>query len=294
MYDTHAHLDLFLHQNGFWPNLREEEPVELLSPENHNLEDYAINFGLQEQNFIDKHIENHDWIVQPTVSSFNFLQSWKLIANPKIYLLLGSHPEIVQKNFDLKNYLNFQNLVIEFIKSKPELKTRLIGIGECGLDYFYSQEPKIIQTQKDLFESQIKLAIKLNLPLIIHCRDAFEDLFAILNSYSEIHGKFLIHCFTGNTDDAERIIKLQGKMAIGGILTFNSAKSLNEAVEKNDFNNFVVETDLPFLAPHPFRGKTCEPKMIEHSLRKFALLKNMSYESALENSKLNAEKFFKI
>jgi TatD DNase family protein len=294
MYDTHAHLDLFLHQNGFWPNLREEEPVELLSVENHNLEDYAINFGIEEQSFLEQHIQNHDWIIQPTVSSFNFLQSWKLIANPKIYLLLGSHPEIVQKDFDLAHYLNFQNLVIEFINSKPELKTKLVGIGECGLDYFYSHEPNIIQTQKDLFESQIKLAIQLNLPLIIHCREAFEDLFVILKKYPEIHGKFLIHCFTGNANDAEQIIKLQGKMAIGGIVTFNSAKNLSEAVEKNDINNFVVETDLPFLAPNPFRGKICEPMMVEHSLRKLADLQNMSYKLALETSKFNAEKFFNI
>jgi TatD DNase family protein len=294
MYDTHAHLDLFLHKNGFWPNLREEEPVELLSLENHNLEDYAINFGIQEQSFIEEHIEKHDWIIQPTVSTFNFLQCWKLSANPKIYLLLGSHPEIVQKDFDLQNYLNFQNLAIEFIKSKPELKNKLIGIGECGLDYFYSQEPNIIQTQKDLFESQIQLAIQLNLPLIIHCREAFEDLFVILKKYPEIHGKFLIHCFTGNSDDAKQIIWLKGKMAIGGIVTFNSAKDLNEAVEKNEIDNFVAETDLPFLAPNPFRGKICEPKMVEHSLRKLAELQNISYELALETSKLNAEKFFKI
>ena len=298
LFDTHAHLDLLLKHQGFWPKLREDdlldEDSKLENKAAGNFEKYALDYSEEVKIYLDKQLQNHKWVIQPTVSSFNFLQSCPLLSNNKIWILLGTHPEIVQPNFDLNQYLSFQEKVVDFILSKPEIKRKLVGIGECGLDYFYSQEEAIISTQKLLFKKQIELAIKLDLPLIIHCRDAFNDLFQILEEYPAIHGKFLIHCFTGNLEQAKQVVKLGGKMAVGGILTYNSAKQLQEAVTEIDLQNWTLETDLPFLAPSPFRGKTCLPEMITLSLEQLAKLKNIDLKEALIQTKQTAEKFFNI
>ncbi len=297
LYDTHAHLDMLLKNEGFWPKLREddEQLIEISQTINPNyFEDLGLNYSPEVNIYLEEKLTKHSWVIQPTVSTFNFLQSQNLILNSKIFMLLGSHPEIVQPNFKLKNYLDFQETAVQYIQARPNLQAKLVGVGECGLDYFYSQDVEIIATQKALFRSQIQLAIKLNLPLIIHCRNAFSDLFEILSEYPAIHNNFLIHCFTGTIDEAKSVVKLGGKMAVGGILTFNSAKQLQEAVSGLDLEHFMLETDLPFLAPNPFRGKTCVPEMIELSMQKLAELKDESVENVLENTKLNAQKFFKI
>lgn len=297
LYDTHAHLDLLLKQEGFWPNLRDEELVNQSfsdAKDSLNLNNYALDYSPEINIFLEENLQKHSWIVQPTCSTLNFLQCWPLIQNSKIYLLLGSHPEIVKPEFNLEKYLEFQRQAVNFIQSNENLKSRTVGIGECGLDYFYSQDSQIVQTQKALFKSQIELALELDLPLIIHCRNAFEDLFEILTNYPAIHGKFLIHCFTGNLQQATKIVELGGIMAVGGILTFSSAKYLVEAVQNTNLENFVLETDLPFLAPNPFRGKTCRPEMIENTLHKLAEIKQIEASDILIESKLKAQRFFRL
>ena len=144
------------------------------------------------------------------------------------------------------------------------LEKRIIGIGECGLDYYYTQDSRIIHKQKELFESQIDLAIKLDIPLFIHTRDAFDDTFEILKSKPGIHGKFAIHCFTGNKNHLKEVLDMGGKAAFGGIITFGkNAEYLREAFAYCPKDGYLLETDLPFLSPKPFRGKDNLPEYIK-------------------------------
>jgi TatD DNase family protein len=178
-------------------------------------------------------------------------------------------------------------------KTTNHSKTQtIVGIGEVGLDYHYTQDTKLIQTQKELFESQIQLAIDYNLPLMIHCRDAFDDLFEILNKYPKIYSRFLIHCFTGGIDEMYKAVKLGGKIAFGGVITFKSAKNVQEAVEYCPLENFVLETDLPFLSPK--RGETCIPEHIDLVAEKVAELKKIPKQKVWECSGKNCGELFRF
>ena len=170
----------------------------------------------------------------------------------------------------------------------------MLGIGEIGLDYFYSQDENIILKQKALFCSQIELAISLNLPIEIHARDAWGDIWNILKGYPQIHGKFLIHCFTGNTQELKNCFDLGGKAAFGGIVTFPKSVDLQEAAIFCPSDSMVLETDLPFLAPVPNRGKTCEPALINDTAIFMAKLKNTTPEQIWEWSRENSKSLFGV
>jgi TatD DNase family protein len=133
---------------------------------------------------------------------------------------------------------------------------RLVGIGECGLDYFYEHSPRTQQRQA--FCEQIALAHELDLALVIHARDAFEDLFAILASEG-VPPRTVIHCFTGTPRDAQGCLELGCDISIAGVVTFKNAQPLREATKLVPLERLHVETDSPFLAPVPYRGSTNEP-----------------------------------
>jgi TatD DNase family protein len=290
LHDTHAHLEMLCQKLEIIPETRDD--IKLL-PEVQN----------EIQGFAEKYLSNHDWVIHPTVSNknLNFVLSlfWDI---SKIYFLLGAHPEIVNQDFNLKDYQNEQeNLIKTWKLQYPDLfnteadkKYRLLGIGEIGLDYFYSQDEEIVKKQKALFSSQIELAIDLNLPIEIHARDAWDDIWKILKNYPKIHGKFLIHCFTGNKQELKNCLDLGGKAAFGGIVTFPKSLDLQEAAMFCPSDSLVLETDLPFLAPVPFRGKTCEPDMIADTAIFMAKLKNTTPEQIWEWSKENSKNLFGV
>ena len=270
LHDTHVHLEILLEKLGFLEN--------------------SSTSNAKYHNELARLIEKHEFVLQSTVSTENYLQVKQLFTDfDKIKYFLGSHPEIVDTEFDLPNYLSKQEKILQ-----SSLKSDFVGIGEIGLDYFYTRENVVITKQKDLFESQIQLAIKLNLPIMIHCREAFADLFNILNKYPQVHNKFLIHCFTGGVCELHEAIKIGGVVAFGGICTFNSATKLHEAIIKCPLDRFVLETDLPFLAPTPFRGRFCEPNMIDKVAEKVAELKNVTKSEIWQNSLSNTKKLFII
>jgi TatD DNase family protein len=136
---------------------------------------------------------------------------------------------------------------------------RLVGIGECGLDYFYEHSPRVAQRQA--FATQIGLAHELDLALVIHARDAFDDLLDVLGSEG-VPPRTVIHCFTGTTADAEACLDLGCDISISGVVTFKNAESLREATKIVPLNRLHVETDSPFLAPVPHRGKPNEPAFV--------------------------------
>jgi TatD DNase family protein len=136
---------------------------------------------------------------------------------------------------------------------------RLVGIGECGLDYFYEHSPRA--QQRGAFAAQIALAHELDLALVVHARDAFDDLFDILDAEG-VPARTVIHCFTGTPEDAEGCLGRGCDVSIAGVITFKNAGSLREAARLVPLERLHVETDSPFLAPVPFRGHANEPAYV--------------------------------
>jgi TatD family hydrolase len=295
-YDSHVHLDILLQMLKILPKSQKEISFKSL-----NLNISEIKKIESKINFL---LQNHGFVLHSTVSYQNFDLVYKLFKNiKKVKFLFGTHPELVKENFDVKDYLNQQNIFVKEIlkplleKQKTEQglvwDKRILGIGECGLDYFYTQDLELKKSQKLLFEKQIELSLELNLPLIIHCREAFDDLLEILKSYKNIKQNFLIHCFTGDKQILKKILDLGGKVAFGGILTFGqNADYLRESLNYCPQDSWLLETDLPFLTPNPKRGEICLPEYINFVAKKIAEIKNLETEQVWQIGHQNFNNLF--
>ena len=178
-----------------------------------------------------------------------------------IYATIGYHPDQVE-------LINDQDL--EYLKELIINNNKIIGIGEIGLDYHYDKEVK--EKQKELFRKQLKMAEELKLPVVIHSRDATSDTIEVLREFN-VTG--IIHCFSGSLETANIYIKMGYKLGIGGVLTFKNSK-LSEVIENVGLENIVLETDSPYLAPEPFRGKQNSSKYIPYIAEAIAKIKNIS------------------
>lgn len=167
----------------------------------------------------------------------------------------------------------------------------LIAIGETGLDYYYAHS--CIENQKIYFRKYIQLAIQVNLPLVIHCRDAFKDLIEILDEYPQMK-KVVIHCFTGNMEEANWCIERGFMLSFSGILTYKKSIELQEVCAKVPLENLLIETDSPYLAPQTMRGKKNEPAYILETLQKMAFLKNKTVEQMTQITTENCKRLFHI
>lgn len=165
---------------------------------------------------------------------------------------------------------------------------KFCAIGEIGLDYHYGKEDK--EDQIKIFEAQLDLAEKYNLPVIIHTRDSIQDCYDILKKRKL---KGIIHCYSGSVEMAELFIKLGYKLGIGGVVTFKNSK-LYEVIEKFDIANFVLETDSPFLAPEPFRGTLNNPYNIYYVAIKIAQIKGISFDEVISSNIKNIGEVFDI
>ena len=198
-----------------------------------------------------------------------------------LYPTAGYHPseanDIVESDI---------NELEEFITSN-----KVYAIGECGLDYYWVSDNK--EKQKWLFKEQIKLAIKYDLPLIVHCRDAIADTFDILKEYK---GKvrFVMHCYLGSLEMAREFIKLGGMISLGGPVTFKNAKAPKEVAKEVPLSNLMIETDCPYLAPVPYRGKRNEPVYVLEVLKEIASIKEMDAYELEKILDLNSISFFKL
>ena len=168
---------------------------------------------------------------------------------------------------------------------------RLVAIGECGLDYFYEHSPRTQQRQA--FAAQIALAHELDLALVVHARDAFDDLLAILLSEG-VPPRTVIHCFTGTPVDAEMCLAVGCDISISGVVTFKNAVSLREAVVLVPLERLHVETDSPFLAPVPYRGKTNEPAFVAEVGKFVAELRGEDVTSVREATSANSARLFRL
>lgn len=168
---------------------------------------------------------------------------------------------------------------------------RLVGIGECGLDYYYEHSPR--SAQRTAFAAQIGLAHELDLALVVHARDAFDDLFDVLGSEG-VPARTVIHCFTGDVDDAEGCLALGCDISISGVVTFKNAQLLREATRVVPLDRLHVETDSPFLAPVPHRGRTNEPAFVSIVGEFVAELRGEDVATVREATAHNTARLFRL
>ncbi len=166
----------------------------------------------------------------------------------------------------------------------------LVAIGETGLDYHYSHSKP--ENQKAYLIRYANLAKSLNLPLVIHCREAFEDLFTILDQ--EGQKNVLLHCFTGTLDEAKEVIKRGWMLSLSGIVTFKKSLDLHEVAKWVPIENLLIETDAPYLSPQSKRGKTNEPSFLPETCAFIANLKGLSFETLANMTSQNAMNFFRL
>ena len=213
------------------------------------------------------------------------LESFKNIENiltidDMIYGTFGIHPHETENN-DVSKIT-----IIESIKKNP----KLIGVGETGLDFYYNHSKR--NKQIESFKKHIEAAIEINLPIIVHSRNAEEETFNILNEYKKHKPKILMHCFTGTYKFYRQMEELDSYFSASGIITFNSSKDLQNTLSKIPNNKLLVETDSPFLAPVPMRGKKNEPSFIKYTLKKLADIKNIDVSEMVSLTTKNFNNLF--
>ena len=173
----------------------------------------------------------------------------------------------------------------KYILSSEKIK----ALGEIGLDYHY--DGYSAEKQKKLFISQLELAKKLDIPVIVHSRDASNDTMEILREYKP---KGVVHCFSGSAETAKEIIALGMYISFTGVITFKNAKKALRALEKVPTDRLMLETDCPYMAPEPYRGKRCDSSMIEKIAEKAAEIKETTAQEMLDITCANAMRFFDI
>ena len=199
-----------------------------------------------------------------------------------IYAVIGWHPvdAIDCKKEDLE--------WIEELAAHP----KVVGIGETGLDYYWDKSPKDIQ--QELFRKQIQLAQKLKLPIIIHNRDATGDVIKILREENASSVGGVMHCFSGSVETARECIEMNFMISLGGPVTFKNARMPKEVAREIPLEYLMIETDAPYLAPHPYRGKRNEPSFVPLVAEEIARQKELSVDEVAMATTSNAMKFFKI
>ena len=218
-----------------------------------------------------------------TLKSFEII---KLIVKKykNIYGTFGIHPH------ESKKYTNIDSKFIFNLKNKYK---KIIGIGETGLDFYYNHSEKEIQ--KRSFIEHIKAASKLNLPIIVHSRNAEIDTYEILKSEKKnLDLKVLIHCFTGSKEFAKKLLDLNCYISLSGIITFDKSIELAETISCITIEKMLVETDSPYLTPSPHRGKSNEPSYIIHTVKKLSDIKKISVEKVMLKTTNNFKKLFNI
>lgn len=218
-----------------------------------------------------------------TVGS-NMEDSYKCVeiaeAYDYAYAACGVHPE--SESFTSDGYLSGLE---KLLSSSHKIK----ALGEIGLDYHYENYNR--ERQIKLFEEQLELAEALGLPVIIHSRDAFGDTMEILRKYRP---KGVMHCFSGSPEIAAEVISLGMYISFTGVLTFKNAKKALRALEEVPMEKLMLETDCPYMAPEPYRGKRCDSSMIEQTALKAAEIKGASPQEILDVTYKNSLEFFEI
>ncbi len=214
-----------------------------------------------------------------TLESFNKIKH--LVKKDEIIFgTYGIHPH------EAKNDKVTSDLIIKEVKQTK----KIIGVGETGLDFYYNNSDKYDQIIS--FEEHINASIELNIPLIIHSRNAEQETLEILNKYKNSKLKILMHCFTGSKNFAENLMSLEAYFSASGIITFKNSLELQETFKFIPLNKILIETDSPYLAPVPNRGKKNEPSFVKYTAQKLADIKKISNLELIKHTTSNFNNLF--
>ena len=198
-----------------------------------------------------------------------------------VYAAIGIHPDEVGS-------LNKETF--EWLKQQLDGE-KVVALGEIGLDYYWDKEGHDVQ--KKWFIAQLQLAKEMHLPVIIHSREATEDTLNIMKEYGK-GGSGVIHCFSGSVEIAREYVKMGYYLGVGGVVTFKNSRVLKEVVEAVPLSSLVLETDCPYLAPVPNRGKRNDSTMIQYVAQEVARIKGISYEEVVEVTRKNGKELYGI
>lgn len=195
--------------------------------------------------------------------------------------MLGLHPGSVKDDYQEQ---------LDFIKEKI-IDYKIYAVGEIGIDLYWDKGT--LKQQQDAFRQQIAWAKELNLPIVIHCREAFDEVYEILLDEKDEKLRGIFHCFTGTLEQAEKVIGLNFYLGIGGVVTYKNS-GLDKVVAQINLKNIVLETDSPYLTPVPYRGKPNESSYLTYIAGKVAELHGVSLEETAEITTANSRKIFSI
>ena len=215
-------------------------------------------------------------------TSFESFEKVKELINHDeiIFGTIGIHPHETSTNTITSKQI-IQNL---------NENSKIIGIGETGLDFYYNNSEKDKQIAS--FKEHIEASVKTKIPLIVHSRNAESETYEILNEYKNEHIKILMHCFTGSKEFSKKLLSLNSYFSASGIITFKNSIDLQETFKSIPSENILIETDSPFLAPVPNRGKKNEPSFIDFTAAKLAEIKNISKKELIKLTTNNFNKLF--
>ena len=215
-------------------------------------------------------------------TSIESFQKIKNIINKDeiIFGTIGIHPHETDNN----------EISIDYIVKNFDENPKIIGIGETGLDFYYNNSDK--EKQIKSFKKHIEASIKTNSPLIVHSRNAEDETFEILNKYQDEKLKILMHCFTGSKNFAEKLLKLNAFFSASGIITFKNSIDLQETFKILPLEKILIETDSPYLAPVPNRGKKNEPSFLSYTAQKLAEIKDLSKQEITKITTKNFNNLF--
>ena len=216
-----------------------------------------------------------------TLESFDIIK--KLVnTDQMIFGTFGIHPHETETNIVNK----------EIIVKKINENIKMIGIGETGLDFFYNHSNK--EAQINSFKEHIEASIILKKPIIIHSRNAENETYEILNSYNKDELKILMHCFTGSFEFSKKLLSLGAFFSASGIITFKNSVELQNTFKTIPLDKLLIETDSPFLAPIPMRGKKNEPSFIKYTAEKLSLIRNKTVEQIIDLTTKNFNELFNV
>ena len=198
-----------------------------------------------------------------------------------IYAAVGYHPESCTPYVE-----SDLEILREIAKDR-----KVVAIGEIGLDYYWEENPPK-ELQMEVFRAQMALAQELNLPVIVHDREAHADSLAVVKDFPKVKGVF--HCFSGSAEMAKELIKLGWMISFTGVLTYKNARKAIEAAEAVPIESIMIETDSPYMAPVPHRGKRCDSSLVLHTCEKLAEIKGISAEECARITTENGKRFFGI
>lgn len=254
LFDSHAHLN----DERF-----DDDREELIKSLKENKVEFVVNPGAD---------------IETSISAIKLSNQYDFI-----YAAVGVHPHDVG-NLDENAIDTLRKLAVE--------NDKVIAIGEIGLDYYYENSPKDVQ--KEWFKKQIELANELKLPIIIHDRDAHGDTFEIIKNTKSKDIGCVLHCYSGNVELAREYVKMGCYISIPGTVTFKNNKKTREVAKEIPLEYLLIETDSPYMAPEPHRGKRNDPSLVQFVADKIAQEKGISYETVCKATKENAKKLFNI